>query len=316
MRVEPRDAGSLRPRQCFVDQHRILNRCPLPAAPGSAPRRRRRRRGQGTGRTGRGRRARTRARTAWGGADGRGTKAVVDTPFGAGPLLGTFLCVAALRLSERGELELDAPLAKLLPALYPAHPEITLDRLLTHTSGIPFYGERLSTEHDLSRFPDETILAWLASAPLAATPGTCAAYSDTDDFLLGLALETASGKPVRELLQREVFEPAGMGDSGWVAERSELVESAHLDQEFAGGEQEADLEFRRAQQMVEGPACTVVRVQLAGRPQRDEIQPRTQVDRHQPAAPPAPLPAPLGTPPAPRGSSPCAPRTRGSRRAR
>jgi CubicO group peptidase (beta-lactamase class C family) len=39
---------------------------------------------------------------------------------------------------------------------------------------------------------------------------------------------------VRELLQREVFEPAGMTDTGWLAERSELVESAHVDQEFAG----------------------------------------------------------------------------------
>jgi CubicO group peptidase (beta-lactamase class C family) len=171
-------------------------------------------------------------------AVGHDAQAVPDSPFVAGPLLGSFMAVAALRLAERGQLDLASPLAKLVP-VYAEHPAITIDRLLTHTSGIPSYGELLATERRLAAsFAPAAILAWLKTGPLDSEPGSCASYSATDDFLVGLALEHASGKKLAELLAAEVFGPAGMEDTGWRAERSERHESAHLEQEFGGGETE------------------------------------------------------------------------------
>lgn len=172
----------------------------------------------------------------WGMAAGHDAQAGPDTPFVSGPLLGNFLAVAALRLAERGEFDLAAPLAKLVPGLYADRPEITIDRLLTHTSGIPSYGELLAAERrQAAAFAPAPILAWLKTAPLDSEPGSCASYSNTDDFLLGLALEQASGKRLAELLEAEVFGPAGMEDTRWRADPSERHASAHLDQEFGGG---------------------------------------------------------------------------------
>lgn len=175
----------------------------------------------------------------WGEGEGHAAQAGPDTPFVAGPLLGSFLAVAALRMAERGELELTTPLAEFVPGLYAEHPALTVDRLLTHTSGIPPYGELLAAQKlSAVDFAPQVIRAWLAATPLDAEPGSCASYSNTNDFLLGLVLEQASGKKVAELLECEVFAPAGMEDTSWRAERSERHESAHLDQEFGGGETE------------------------------------------------------------------------------
>jgi CubicO group peptidase (beta-lactamase class C family) len=175
----------------------------------------------------------------WGAAAGHDAQAGPDTPFVAGPLLGSFLAVVALRLVERDELALATPLSELVPGLYAGHPEITLDRLLTHTSGIPPYGDLLVAQHrQAAAFEPEPILAWLKGSPLDSEPGTCAEYSSTNDFLVGLALEKAGEARVAELLAREVFAPCGMEDTGWRSEGSERHASAHLDQEFGGGETE------------------------------------------------------------------------------
>lgn len=138
-----------------------------------------------------------------------------DARFRVGPLLGSFLSVAALRLAQREALDLDAPLSARLPELYPEQPEVTAWRLMTHTAGLPGY-DALFEGHEGAAADRERILAWLADAPLASTPGTCVAPSPTDDFLLGLLLESVSGASVPELLAREVFEPAGMEDTGWI----------------------------------------------------------------------------------------------------
>jgi CubicO group peptidase (beta-lactamase class C family) len=153
--------------------------------------------------------------------------------FRGGGLLSAFLAVGALRLSERGALDLASPIERTLDLPYGE--AVTVDRLLTHTSGIPGYGELLASlrrlEPPLAPAP---ILAWLADGPLEAAPGSCASYSNTNDLLLGLVLEKVSGKTVQELLQAEVFDPAGMADTRWSDEPPAAHEPESVEQEFAG----------------------------------------------------------------------------------
>lgn len=166
----------------------------------------------------------------------RGTPADPAASFRAGALCGPFLAVTALRLAERGALELQAPLSRYLPGLYAGEERVTIDRLLTHTSGIPAYGTLLESVHHLAKpFEAEPVLDWLAGAPLESEPGSCASYSNTNDFLLGLVLEKVAGTSVPELLEREVFAPAGMEDTSFCFEHPTLREAAHVDQEFAAG---------------------------------------------------------------------------------
>ena len=92
---------------------------------------------------------------AWSGAFGirsRETNEPVDenTIFEAASLTKTVTAAAALKLLERGELELDTPLSEYLP--YPKlaaderYKKITARHVLTHTTGLPNWGNKLLRE--------------------------------------------------------------------------------------------------------------------------------------------------------------------------
>lgn len=122
-----------------------------------------------------------------------------------------------LRLVDRGQLELDAPVGRYLPeAAAASHPGVTIRRLLSHTAGMP-----LEVGHDLSSPPGEVRweagLHWpgsLAAACMAATPatepGAALQYSNVGFGLLGLAAERVGGLGFARLLDAEVFEPLGI----------------------------------------------------------------------------------------------------------
>ena len=109
----------------------------------------------------------------------------------------------AMLLYQRGQLELDQPLQKILPGF--AHGTVTLRMLLAHASGLPGYArlfERFQTRAEL--------LDACLRLPLEAEPGTRAEYSDPGFILLGTALETIAGENLDEFCAREVFGPLRM----------------------------------------------------------------------------------------------------------
>ena len=121
--------------------------------------------------------------------------------------------VAALRLVERGALDLDAPIQRYAPS-FPEKPwPITAGQLLGHLGGIRNY-----LASDFEGQPDNTqryprladALEVFAADPLASEPGTQYGYTTFGYTLLGVALEGASGKSFVDLLRETIFEPAGM----------------------------------------------------------------------------------------------------------
>jgi len=115
----------------------------------------------------------------------------------------------AMILYERGLLDLEAPVAALIPEFGAADSrkaEVTVRMLLAHSSGLPAY-EKL-----FLRFKNrEELLAAAFTNPLTADPGTRAEYSDIGFILLGAALERIADEPLDRFCQREVFGPLGMG---------------------------------------------------------------------------------------------------------
>jgi len=168
----------------------------------------------------------------WGGPRHRGRTPDGDTAFHAGPLLDPLLALAALRLADEGGLDLDASLGDVLPDLPYGKLGVRVDQLLTHTSGIPDYGDLEGATDDQG--PDvERILAWLREGPLDSQPGSCAAYSATDELLLGLVLQANSGRDVHALLEQEVFERAGMTDTSFDPDPAP-PDALPVEQEFRG----------------------------------------------------------------------------------
>ena len=118
---------------------------------------------------------------------------------------------AAMLLVQRGQIDLETPLAELLPEFVAgrapgdAARRVTLRHLLAHNSGLPGYVElfRKATT-------PEALFRGCLELPLEAEPGARAEYSDPGFILLGKALEARTREPLDSWLPREVFHPLGM----------------------------------------------------------------------------------------------------------
>lgn len=123
--------------------------------------------------------------------------------------------VTVMMLAEAGEVELDAPVRRYLPAFPPVHDAITLRHLLTHTSGLRNYnaGDRFLRHEGRLSLPSAERLAYLMDQPSEFTPGERYAYCNTGYVLLGFVIEAITGRRLGEVLRERVFEPCGMTGS-------------------------------------------------------------------------------------------------------
>ena len=118
----------------------------------------------------------------------------------------------AMILYERGLLDLEAPVAAIVPEFAessdehdPRRRDVTLRMLLAHSSGLPAYEklfQRVNTR--------EALLEAAFTTPLAAEPATRAEYSDIGFIILGVALQRIADESLDSFCQREVFGPLGM----------------------------------------------------------------------------------------------------------
>jgi CubicO group peptidase (beta-lactamase class C family) len=118
----------------------------------------------------------------------------------------TALC--ALILAERGDLDLDAPVARYWPEFAAAGKDRVLVRhLLAHTAGLPTWDEPTTVE-DLYDWP--TAVARLAAQAPRWEPGTAAGYHAlTYGYLVGEVIRRVAGRRVGDFFAQEVAGPLG-----------------------------------------------------------------------------------------------------------
>ena len=126
---------------------------------------------------------------------------------------------AAMILYERGLLDLEAPVAAIVPEFTseldnndndPRRGEITLRMLLAHSSGLPAY-EKLF----LRAKARKDLLHAAFATELSAAPGTRAVYSDIGFIILGVVLERLADEALDGFCQREIFGPLGMSHTAF-----------------------------------------------------------------------------------------------------
>lgn len=118
---------------------------------------------------------------------------------------------AILQLVERGKLELDAPVARTLPA-FAQHGKaaVTVRQLLTHTSGL-----RASLAAEPPWSGAAAAIERACAEPLRTLPGSTFLYSDINFIVLGELVRLASGCPLDDYAAREIFAPLNMSDTGF-----------------------------------------------------------------------------------------------------
>lgn len=125
---------------------------------------------------------------------------------------------AALALVRNGALSLNDTIGARLPSLPPAWGRVTLAQLLNHTSGLPDFSRSKSfqqalTASLLSAPPPAQLLSFVATEPLAFRPGSRFEYSNSDNVVVGLMIEAASGSSYGAVLRDQVYVPLGLTET-------------------------------------------------------------------------------------------------------
>jgi CubicO group peptidase (beta-lactamase class C family) len=134
-----------------------------------------------------------------------------DTPLRLGSITKQFTSTAILMLVDEGKIKLDDPVTAYLPD-YPMHGRtITVEHLLTHTSGIPSYTGKPGYMKAMAQ--DVTVAGMIDSFkndPLDFDPGERYKYNNSGYFLLGAIVEKVSGMRYDEFIAQRIFVPLGM----------------------------------------------------------------------------------------------------------
>ncbi len=166
-----------------------------------------------------------------------------DTPFHIASVGKLFTATLIGMLADEGALSFDDSIARFLDPedldglfVYRGvdhRGEVTVGQLLAHTSGVAdYFGDKnrvgvtgadlALSEPDRFWTPNDLLDYTRAELVPVAAPGERFHYSDTGFVLLGLLVESVSGRQFHEVLHERIFDPLGMNDS-YLLYRSEPV---------------------------------------------------------------------------------------------
>lgn len=149
-----------------------------------------------------------------------------DTVFGLASMNKMFTAVAIAKLVEQGKLGYADPVGKHLKGWLPDDlaSRITVEQLLTHTSGLGDYLGRLETDPTLRKA--RTLGAYrdlVRESKVEGRPEDGLRYSNTGYVVLGALIEAVSGRDYFDFVRETIFVPAGMTRTdSWC--RDEIVE--------------------------------------------------------------------------------------------
>lgn len=138
-----------------------------------------------------------------------------QTRFLIGSMTKQFTAMAIMQLEEKGLLSEQDKLSKYIPD-FPHGDEITIYNLLTHTSGIKSLNELPGF---LNMKPEDlqninTAINFFKNQPLDFKPGTQFEYSNSGYLLLGYIVEKVSGMNYESYLNKNIFKPLNMNNTG------------------------------------------------------------------------------------------------------
>lgn len=139
-----------------------------------------------------------------------------QTKFRLGSVTKQFTATAILLLQERGKLSVQDSVCKFFDACPEAWKEVTVHHLLTHTGGFP----------NFTNFPDytktmmiptsmESLIARFKDKPLDFKPGEKWNYSNSGYVALGYIVEKVAGEPYESFVQKNIFNPLKMANTGY-----------------------------------------------------------------------------------------------------
>jgi len=140
-----------------------------------------------------------------------------DHIFRIGSITKQFTAAAILKLAEQGKLNINDPIEKHIADYPTLGKKITIEHLLTHTSGIKSYTgmKKWDTEMRRKDFTVVELVDLFKNEPMDFDPGEKFKYNNSGYVLLGYIIELVSGKTYEEYIEEEFFKPLGMTNSSY-----------------------------------------------------------------------------------------------------
>lgn len=124
-----------------------------------------------------------------------------------------FTAACVLLLARDGKLSLGDRVSRWFPNLTRAS-DITLEHLLSHTSGYPdYYPLSFADEEKLHDMTPSAIVQRYATQELQFEPGSAYSYSNTGYHIAGLIIERVTGAAFEDFLTQRVLRPAALNET-------------------------------------------------------------------------------------------------------
>jgi CubicO group peptidase (beta-lactamase class C family) len=133
-----------------------------------------------------------------------------SSAFPIGSITKQFTGAAILKLEMKGKLSTDDPIAKYFKNAPDDKKSITLHHLLTHSAG---FRDALGFDYDT--ITREEFIEMALQSKLEFEPGERYRYSNVGYSLLAAVIELVTGDGYEKFLHEQLFEPAGMHDTGY-----------------------------------------------------------------------------------------------------
>jgi len=138
-----------------------------------------------------------------------------DTRYPIGSLTRQFTAVAVLQLIDDKKLALEDPLEKVLPGFPVGDHKVTVQHLLSNTSGIPTWERLLAKHPELAtrELTNEQFLATFRDVPFEFEPGADFRLDSANYSLLSMIVAKVSGEPFGDYVTKHILEPIGLNDT-------------------------------------------------------------------------------------------------------
>ncbi len=147
-----------------------------------------------------------------------------EAVFACGSMTKMFTAAAVMLLAEAGKLRYEDPISTFFPDAPAAWTGITIDHLLSHTSGIL----------DLFRIPawmaqwkeeitPQALIAFFKDKPLQFEPGAKPDYCNSNYALLGQIVEKVSGQSLDDFATSRIIEPLGLHKTRYAVGHAEII---------------------------------------------------------------------------------------------
>jgi CubicO group peptidase (beta-lactamase class C family) len=144
------------------------------------------------------------------------TPATDDTIYGICSISKLFTAISVMQQRDAGKLRLDDPIEQYLSYAHLEQsskdsPEITIDSLLTHSSGLPRESNQPYWSDPDFKFPTkEEVISGLASQKMLYPSDRYFQYSNLGLTFAGEIVEQVSGKSYEDYVQDEILKPLGL----------------------------------------------------------------------------------------------------------